>query len=116
AIYSLMRNIGSSIGIAIVQTLLVRNTQIAHASLAAHINPANPVLNNGAGADMLNLAAPEGWAALNGEVTRQAAMIAYVDDFWLMMICTALVLPLLILIRPPRREAASAASGHAAME
>jgi len=116
AIYSLMRNIGSSIGIAIVQTLLVRNTQIAHASLATHIDPANPVLNNSVNADVLNLAAPEGWAALNGEVTRQAAMIAYVDDFWLMMICTALVLPLLILIRPPRKEAASAAPGHAAME
>src|SRR5207244_1168220 len=41
AIYSLMRNIGSSIGIALVQTLLVRNTQIMHASIGAHVNYAN---------------------------------------------------------------------------
>jgi DHA2 family multidrug resistance protein len=116
AIYSLIRNIGSSIGIAVVQTLLTRNTQIAHASLAAHVQPANPVLQNTVTADLLNLGVPEGWAALNGEVTRQAAMIAYVDDFWLMMICTALVVPLLILIRPPRKETVGAQPVHAAMD
>ncbi|WP_229414560.1 DHA2 family efflux MFS transporter permease subunit [Zemynaea arenosa] len=115
AIYSLIRNIGSSIGIALVQTLLVRNTQIAHSSLVAHINPANPALQNPQTSQLLNLNVPEGWAALNGEITRQAAMIAYVDDFYLMMICTALVLPLLILIRPPRRNAPVAVD-HAAME
>src|SRR5476651_2815050 len=48
AIYSLVRNIGSSIGIALVQTLLVRNTQIAHASLTEHITIANPAWNNAA--------------------------------------------------------------------
>jgi len=46
AIYSLVRNIGSSIGIALVQTLLVRNTQTAHAVLGAHVSYANPALQD----------------------------------------------------------------------
>ncbi|MET0320780.1 MAG: MDR family MFS transporter [Duganella sp.] len=99
AIYSLMRNIGSSIGIALVQTLLVRNTQTMHAALTEKITIANP--------DVLgNLATPQGAALLNNEITRQASMIAYVDDFWLMLILTLCVLPLLLLIRPAARHAA----------
>jgi DHA2 family multidrug resistance protein len=43
-----------------------------------------------------------GIAALNGEVTRQASMIAYVDDYWLMMILTFAVIPLLLLVRKPK--------------
>jgi DHA2 family multidrug resistance protein len=107
ALYSLVRNIGSSIGIALVQTLLVRNTQIAHASLGAHVNIANPALADPAGA--YSLASNAGAAMLNAEVTRQASMIAYVDDYWLMMLLTAAVIPMLLLIRPPSRSAAPAA-------
>ncbi|MYM97834.1 MDR family MFS transporter [Duganella vulcania] len=108
AIYSLIRNIGSSIGIAMVQTLLVRNTQAMHATLAEKITTVNPALLD-------NVATPEAAAALNGEVTRQASMIAYVDDFWLMMILTLCVIPLLLLVRPPAKQAAPAVD-HAAME
>ena len=104
AIYSLMRNIGSSIGIALVQTLLVRNTQTVHSALAEKITTANPALLD-------NLATPQAAALLNNEITRQASMIAYVDDFWLMLILTLCVLPLLLLIRP----AASAAPGGSAL-
>ena len=108
AIYSLIRNIGSSIGIALVQTLLVRNTQTVHASLTDHITTANPALLD-------NLATPEAAAALNNEITRQASMIAYVDDFWLMFILTLCVIPLLMLIRPPKSNAPVAVD-HAAMD
>jgi DHA2 family multidrug resistance protein len=106
ALYSLIRNIGSSIGIAMVQTLLVRNTQIAHASLGAHVTIANPALADPSSA--YNLASSGGAAMLNAEITRQASMIAYVDDFWLMMLLTAAVIPMLLLIRPPGRSAAPA--------
>jgi DHA2 family multidrug resistance protein len=108
AIYSLIRNIGSSIGIALVQTLLARNTQTVHASLTEHITTTNPALLN-------NLATPEAAATLNNEITRQAAMISYVDDFWMMMIATLCVIPLLLLIRPPAKSAPVAVD-HAAME
>jgi len=102
-----MRNIGSSIGIALVQTLLVRNTQTMHAALTEKITIANPEA-------LSSLATPQGAALLNNEITRQASMIAYVDDFWLMLILTLCVLPLLLLIRPAASHAASAPAVHAA--
>jgi DHA2 family multidrug resistance protein len=114
AIYSLVRNIGSSIGISLVQTLLVRNTQIAHASLVESINTAGA-----AGAALASpaydLARPSGLALLNAEVTRQAAMIGYIDDFKLMLILTLCVMPLLWLIKPPRKRTGATAA-HVAMD
>ncbi len=115
AIYSLIRNIGSSIGIALVQTLLVRNTQIAHASLVEHVTYANPALPGALLASVSGLMNSAALVELNGEITRQASMIAYVDDFWLMLILTLMVIPLLLLIRPPGRNAAVAVD-HAALE
>jgi len=108
AIYSLVRNIGSSIGIALVQTLLVRNTQAMHASLVEKVNITNPALLN-------NVATPDAALALNNEITRQASMIAYVNDFWLMTLLTLAVIPLLLLVRPPAKQSAPAVD-HAAME
>jgi len=114
ALYSLVRNIGSSIGIALVQALLVRNTQIAHASLATQINPANPAVRDPA--SLYDMATQAGPALINGEITRQASMIAYVDDYRLMMLLTLAVIPMLLLIRPPKAAAAPAQVDHAALE
>lgn len=114
ALYSLVRNIGSSIGIALVQALLVRNTQIAHASLATLVNPANPAVRDPA--SLYDMATQAGPTLINGEITRQASMIAYVDDYRLMMLLTLAVIPMLLLIRPPRAAAAPAQVDHAALE
>ena len=114
ALYSLVRNIGSSIGIALVQALLVRNTQIAHASLATQINPANPAVRDPA--SLYDMATQAGPALINNEITRQASMIAYVDDYRLMMLLTMAVIPMLLLIRPPKASAAPAQVDHAALE
>ena len=88
ALRSLMRNLGGSIGIAILEALLTQNTQIVHSRLVEQLRPDNPL----ARAPYLNapysLTAPDGIAALNAEVTRQAAMVAYINDFALMMVVT----------------------------
>lgn len=110
ATYSLMRNIGSSIGISIVQTLMTRNTQVAHADLAAHITAFNPAMQS-----ILATGSMREIALLNETVTQQAAMIAYLDDFKLMFVATLLVMPLILLIRPSRR-AADKSLAHAAMD
>lgn len=102
AIYSLVRNIGSSVGIALVQALLVRNTQTVHSALAERV--------------VVSDTAPDALAMLNAEVTRQASMIAYVDDFWLMTLLTLAVIPLLLLIRPAAKTAAPTPVDHAAMD
>ncbi|HEY4972251.1 MAG TPA: hypothetical protein VII41_01505, partial [Steroidobacteraceae bacterium] len=107
--FNLIRNVGSSIGISTVQGLMVRNTQVVHASLAQHITPltlANHSLGVYAGAQAI--------AALNRGVTAQATMIAYLDDFQLMLILTLLALPLLLLVRNSRAPGAQVK--HAAIE
>jgi MFS transporter, DHA2 family, multidrug resistance protein len=59
-----------------------------------------------------NLTTPSGVAALNAEATRQAAMVAYLDDLKLMMIIIIVSLPLLLLLRRPRSIPGSAAVAH----
>ena len=98
-IFSLMRNIGGSVGISIVQALLTRGSAQAHAQLAATVAPGNQGLINLPA--MIDPATQSGLAMLNAEVTRQAALLAYVNDFWVMTVITLLVIPLLLLIRRP---------------
>src|SRR5215467_6552070 len=105
-IFSLMRNIGSSVGISIVMTLLSRNTQINHAEIASRLTPYGD--NAQQVREMIGQNAASGLATLNGEVTRQASGIAFLNDFWLMMVMTAVAIPLLLLIKPVRSTAAPA--------
>ncbi|MDB5883718.1 MAG: EmrB/QacA family drug resistance transporter, partial [Ramlibacter sp.] len=96
-IFSLLRNIGGSVGISIVQALLTRGSAQAHAQLAATIAPGNQGLINLPA--LIDPSTATGLALLNAEVSRQAALIAYVNDFWIMMLITVLAIPLLLLIR-----------------
>jgi DHA2 family multidrug resistance protein len=102
AIRSLMRNLGGSIGISILVAKLAENTQVIHSRLIENLRPDNPLLRTPLMSPAYSLTAPSGVAALNAEVTRQAAMIAYIDDFWLLMIVTLLSIPLLLLLRETR--------------
>src|SRR5258706_7323430 len=116
ALFSLVRNIGSSIGISLVQTMLVRNTVIAHAALTERVTYANSAWHNPAIAGVYDLSTPGGAALLDSTITQQAAMIAYIDDFWLMLFLTVAVPPLLLLIRPPGREKTADVDAHAVMD
>jgi MFS transporter, DHA2 family, multidrug resistance protein len=112
AIRSLMRNLGGSIGISILVATLAENTQVVHSRLVESLRPDNPLLH-GPYLAPFSLVTPSGIAALNAEVTRQAAMVAYVDDFKLMMLIALLALPLLLLLREPRRDPIPAPIGAA---
>jgi len=100
-LYSLFRNIGSSVGISIVSALLVRNTQVNHAELAAHVTSVNRAFENPDIAHFWNPLTAAGRAALDAMITQQAQIIAYIDDYKLLMIATLAVLPLLIVFRKP---------------
>jgi DHA2 family multidrug resistance protein len=96
-IFSLLRNIGSSVGISAVQTLLTEGTARAHATLAAEVSRTNLALQTLPPA--MSPDSPAGLMALNVEVTRQAAMMGYLHDFRVMMMLTLVAMPLLLLIR-----------------
>jgi DHA2 family multidrug resistance protein len=110
ALRALMRMLGGSIGIAILETQLTQNTQIVHSRLIEWLRPDNPLAQAPFLAAPFSLTTPSGIAALNHEVTRQAAMIGYIDDFALMLIVILSCLPLLLLVRGPRRQPVPAAA------
>ncbi len=105
--YNLSRNIGSSIGISVVASLLTRNTQANHADIVQHVTAVNRMFEDPTIAQFLSPVTAAGRAALDSLVTRQAQIIAYVDDFKLMMILTLAVIPLLIAFRKPPAGAAA---------
>jgi DHA2 family multidrug resistance protein len=106
AIFSLVRNIGSSVGVSIVMALLSRNIQINHSELASRLVPFG---NMG---DMLHLLsnAMQGTPGvavlsyLDGAVNVQASAISYLNDFRLMTYVVLAALPLLLLVRPARKK------------
>jgi DHA2 family multidrug resistance protein len=108
AIFSLLRNIGSSIGISLVVGLLGVYTQVNHASLAAHVTPFNPMMHAPFLPPAWNIGDSAGLAALNAEINRQATTIGYLNDFKFMMYVTLLALPLLPFMRHPERDTAAA--------
>jgi MFS transporter, DHA2 family, multidrug resistance protein len=117
AIRSLMRNLGGSVGISILVATLAENTQTVHSRLIETLRPDNPLVNSPLFGTPYSLTAPSGVAALNAEVTRQAAMVAYVDDFWILMVLCLVSMPLLLLLRDasPVRTAAPAPMTAAAV-
>jgi DHA2 family multidrug resistance protein len=100
SLFSLVRNVGSAIGISITSFLLVHNTQIMHAQIAESVTPFNRMLQTGGAYLMWNTATAPGLAALNAEVTRQASIVAYADDFKLMLLVCLPMALLLVLMRP----------------
>src|SRR6185437_7208468 len=84
-IYSLLRNLGSAIGISVTGALLETNTQVNHMLIASAVTPFNRALQSGPAAVFWNPATLQGSAMLNAEITRQAQTIAYIDDFKLML-------------------------------
>lgn len=111
ALFSLIRNIGSSIGISIVIFLLGHTTQVMHAEIVNHVTPFNQALQDPTIAKYWNMATTAGRMALDNEVTRQATIIAYANDYYLMMLMTLCCLPLVLLLRP---KPAATTGGHSA--
>src|SRR6185312_11525360 len=100
-LFSLVRSLAGSIGISIGTTMLARNIQVAHSDIAAHATIFNRLLTS-----FWNLHSQLGLAALDAQINRQAAMVAYIDDFKLFLIAMVAAAPLLLLLKtgglPPR--------------
>jgi MFS transporter, DHA2 family, multidrug resistance protein len=110
SIFNLMRNIGGSIGIANVTTVVARHTQMHINDLGANITPyalnARMTMQGLAGAFVSrgqdpSTASQNAYAATFGMVARQAAMISFVDSFWLMGITFLVIIPLIYLMKKP---------------
>jgi DHA2 family multidrug resistance protein len=116
SITTLVRNIGSSIGISMMIANLTSKTTLMHERIGSAVTPFNDALQMPDVAAALNLGTDAGRAMLDGIITQQAALIAYLNDFKLLMILTVAVMPLVFLIgttkkapgRAPQEEAVHA--------
>ena len=109
AMWTLIRNLGSSIGVSIVIANLTNGTIVMHARLMESVTPFNQALADPAAA-MLNPATDTGRALLEQIVAQQASIIAYNNDFLLMMLMTLAAFPLILLVRWQAAPAPQAAA------
>jgi DHA2 family multidrug resistance protein len=120
AVYGMSRNIGGSVGIAVVTTLLAQRSQIHQTTLASHITVWDPATRDrlaqwashfvARGSDAFT-AERQAVTMLYRETVAQAQLLAYADDFWLLAMMFAavpLVLPLMRRIRMAPSTAATA--------
>ena len=118
SLFNFMRNIGGSVGIAVATTVLARTQQVANARLRERITPYDPQASQwfdtlrrgfmGQGSSETS-AVSQTYAALAGMVQRQAAMLSFIHVFELMAGIFLCVLPLLLLMKRPKRAAVAAA-------
>ena len=102
SLLNLFRSIGQSAGISMVTVLLARNVQVSHADLSQHVTAASaPMVDLGA-LGRLNVLTDRAIATADAMVNQQAAMIAYLDDFYLMSWIALGAAPLVVLLRKPK--------------
>jgi DHA2 family multidrug resistance protein len=103
SLFNLMRSIGQSGGISIVTVLLARNVQTSHADLVQHVTEKSFPGINPSQLDQLGMASDAVIGMADAMINRQAAMIAYIDDFYLMAWISIIVLPLVLLLKTPKK-------------
>jgi MFS transporter, DHA2 family, multidrug resistance protein len=113
ALWTLIRNIGSSVGISIVIAQLTNMMTVFHAQISESVSPFNDAMRlpnavSVAGNSLSTL------GHLDGLVTQQAAIMAYSNDFMLMMFVSISAFPLLALIRSTKSAPAQSREGHSA--
>lgn len=117
-IYNLMRNLGGSIGIAGLTTLIARGTQVHHAFLGEHVSASNPAYREQLAALQAALAAKLGAAAaaqkapaiIEQMLEQQASMLAYIDAFHILAILSLLCIPLVFFLKKAKTTAGSIAA------
>src|SRR5690242_13788633 len=112
AMLTLVRNIGSSIGISMVIAQLTSETTVMHARLVEDVTPFNNALQMPDVHRLLDITTETGRAMLDAIVTQQASLIAYLNDFKLLMYLTLIVIPLIFIIGRSRQAMAPSGGGH----
>jgi DHA2 family multidrug resistance protein len=118
---NLARNIGGSVGIANVSTLLVRRAQVHQAVLVAHLTPFDAPYRaavQGAGQALMaqgsnpTLAHLQAQGLLYGNLIRQANMLAYVDAYWLLGVTFLAMIPFMFLMKSAKPQGAGPVAAH----
>jgi MFS transporter, DHA2 family, multidrug resistance protein len=114
ALLSLLRNVGSAIGISVTGALVTRNAAVEHSVLSGFVTPLNRAFQGAASA--LLPVTSQAAQTLDAIVSRQAEIIAYNNDWKLMMLMSLPMLLLLLLMRGPKKGAGGGAEHAAVMD
>jgi DHA2 family multidrug resistance protein len=105
---NLARNIGASVGISVVVTMLTRRAQFHQDRLVSHITRTNPTVYSAVqgiahalqarGLDA-NTALHQAYARIQAMVVGQATMLAYIDCFWFLGIAILAMVPMLLIMK-----------------
>ena len=114
SLLNLLRSLGASVGISISTVALTRNMQIVHEGLAGHVTGGVGSLLDYSTVDRYQQLGASALSVIDAEVTRQSAMVAYIDDYYLMCWLSLAAIPLALLMRKNQRPAAPPADavGH----
>lgn len=121
SIFNLMRNVGASVGIATVTTLIARHQQVHLNILGAHVSAYDPQARQaieGATAMFMRQGSPpalaqqQAYGAVYGNVQQQASMLAFLDVFKTLGGLFLCMLPLILLMKPPRHRGGGVGAGH----
>lgn len=102
-LYSLGRNIGSSIGISVLMGALAVYIRESREHLVTHINVFNPLLHNPELKRFIDPHNPQGLALIDALVQKEAMMLGFLEDFRLMTLMTLIAIPLVLVLRPARK-------------
>ncbi|WP_309621814.1 DHA2 family efflux MFS transporter permease subunit [Novosphingobium sp.] len=103
SLLNLSRSLGASVGIAVMTAFLARNIQISHSDLAGHVTASVTGMVDFSTIDRFQQIGTAALSAIDAAINRQAAMIAYVDNYYLMMWLSVLAFPLALLMRRPAK-------------
>jgi DHA2 family multidrug resistance protein len=110
ALFSLLRNLGAAIGVSVAMSVLARNTQAMHEMIGASVTPFNRALQAaGPMHRWLDPASGHGAPLLDRIINEQAQIVAYADDYVLLIMATLPAWLLLLMMRLPRKAIGTAA-------
>jgi DHA2 family multidrug resistance protein len=100
ALFALVRNIGTSVGISFLQIMTIRNAATVQSRLTEGVRPDSPpfVLK----LPEFDFASPETVGGMQTELVRQSMMVGYIDAFWFLFLLSLALLPIIWLLRPPK--------------
>jgi len=101
SITNLARSVGSSVGIAVMAFLLSRSIQISHADLGSHLTAGSSSAVDLSSLDRFQGLGSAGFALMDLEVNRQAAMIGYINDYYMLMWLVLAAVPMIALMKKP---------------
>jgi DHA2 family multidrug resistance protein len=108
SLLNLFRSLGASVGISLMTLILGRNIQLGHQDLGSHITASTGSIVDVSTIDRYQALGDAALRLVDAEVNRQAAMIAYINDFYLMMWITIVAAPLTLLMRGNTRPRGAA--------